>query len=259
MHSFISIKNLSKSFDTKQGISEVIHNVSLDVAERERVCILGPSGCGKSTILKMLGGIETFSSGTVAFDKKVYDKHLDKDALKNFGFVFQDSNLMPWLTAEKNLKIMLDIFGLKDKAWLDRIDSMLELVGLLDYKKAFPHELSGGMKQRVGIARALVHNPGILLLDQPFGALDAITRKMLSADMLRISTETQKTMLMVTNNVEEALFLAQRIVVLSKMPTSILDVFDVDIPVEERTHDAIIDNKNYQVLRDTLHVLVRAY
>lgn len=258
MKNIISVKNISKSFDTKYGIEKTVENISIDISDKEFVCILGPSGCGKSTFLKMLGGIETLSSGSIIFDGKEYDKIIEKDVLQNFGFVFQDPNLMPWLSSQKNLKIMLDIFKLKGSEWIKRIDEMLSLVGLLEYKDVFPHELSGGMRQRVGIARALVHNPRALLLDQPLGALDAITRKMLSSDILRIWKETQKTIVMVTNNVEEALFLAKRIVVFSKLPASIIDVFDVDIPFEERTHEQIIDNKNYQAIREKLHLLIRS-
>lgn len=260
MNSGIIINNISKCYhDDRLNDISIIDNISIEIKEKEFICILGPSGCGKSTFLKLLGGVENFSSGSISFKSNTYDKCIDKKALKDFGFLPQDGDLMPWLTVQKNIKLMLDIFSLKGIKWLDRIDEMLTMIGLLDYKDAYPHELSGGMKQRVGIARALVHDPEILLLDQPFGALDAITRKILSLDMLNIWKKAKKTIIMVTNNVEESLFLSNRVFVFSKIPSKILRVFDVDIPFEERTHDKIIDNENYQKLREELDSLIRTY
>lgn len=155
------------------------------------------------------------------------------------------------------MRIMLKIMKLKGEQWEKRIDEMLGIVGLLDYKKVYPHELSGGMKQRVGIARALVHDPDILILDQPLGALDAITRKMLSYELLNIWKKTQKTVVMVTNNVDEAILLANRIFVLSNKPAVITHEIKVDIPVEER-NAAIGQNARYNELREQINDIIRA-
>src|SRR5690625_24816 len=130
----------------------------MDINDKEFVCIIGPSGCGKSTFLKIVGGIQKATSGTITLNGNTYEKGIPSNLLKNFGFVFQNSNLLPWRTAEANLRLMLEVLQLKGVEWESRVEEMLEVVGLEDYMKVFPHELSGGMKQRVGIARALVHN-----------------------------------------------------------------------------------------------------
>ena len=229
----------------------------MNIAEKEMVCILGPSDCGKSTYMKILGGILPATSGNIIFDGKDYGAELPRDILRKFGFVFQGDNLLQWRTAEGNLKFTLETMHLRGTQWSKRVDEMLEIVGLSQYRRIYPHELSGGMKQRVGIARALVHDPEVLLLDQPFGALDAITRKMLTFEMLHIWEKTQKTMVIVTNSVDEALLLAGRVYVFSPQPATIAHEITVDIPYEERNQD-VVSAPRFLELRAQLNGIMRS-
>ena len=254
-----SVKHIAKSFgaEGERNYIEVIKDISMDIEEKEFIVILGNSGCGKSTCLKILAGIEEATSGSMELNGVDIGKCVPRSELKKFGFVFQSHNLLPWRTAAGNLKFMLQVMKLKGEKWEKRVDEMLDTVGLLDYKRVYPHELSGGMKQRVGIARALVHDPEILVLDQPLGALDAITRKMLSYEILNIWKKTQKTVIMVTNNVDEALLLANRIFILSNKPAVITHEIQVDIPLEERNHN-IGQNARYNELRAQINDIIRA-
>lgn len=254
----IRIQDIHKSFMDKKDKKEnpVLNGISLDVAEHEFIVILGPSGCGKSTFLKILGGILPATSGSIEVDGVNYGTELPAKILHQFGFVFQNNNLLQWRTAEGNLRFMLETMHIPKETWAGRVDSMLELVGLQDYKSVYPHELSGGMRQRVGIARALVHDPQVLIMDQPMGALDAITRRMLTFEILNIWRKTQKTVLMVTNNVDEALILANRIFVFSPMPATIMQEMVVDIPFEERNKE-IVSSPKFLELRAQMNTMVR--
>ena len=249
-------EHIAKSFGEGSSATKVISDISMDIAEKEMVCILGPSGCGKSTFMKILGGILPASSGRIVLDGTDYGVQLPREILRRFGFVFQGDNLLQWRTAEGNLRFNLETMHLKGPQWNRRVDEMLDIVGLSQYRRIYPHELSGGMKQRVGIARALVHDPEILLLDQPFGALDAITRRMLTFEMLNIWKETQKTMGMVTNSVDEALLLARRVYVFSPLPAAIAHEITVDIPYEERNQDTV-STPRFLELRAQLNEIVR--
>ncbi len=248
------LEGVSKNFEMKGGTNQVILPIDLAVREKEFICVLGPTGCGKSTLLKVMGGIEKPSTGKIHFKGETFEHGIPSGRLKDFGFVFQQDNLLEWRTVEKNLKLPLEVFGIRDKN--DRIDEMLRIVGLLDYKDTFPHELSGGMRQRVGIARALVHDPQVLLLDQPLGALDAITRKMLAYELYNIWKKTQKTIVMVTNSVDEALLLSERIIILSSLPGEIAYDIENDIPAEARNEE-IAENERYLELRQKLNIIVR--
>jgi NitT/TauT family transport system ATP-binding protein len=256
-NSYIEIKDISKSFQVKKEKLDVIQGINMQINKKEFVCILGPSGCGKSTYLKILGGIMPATSGQIILDGENLGEEIPRVHLKDFGFVFQNDNLLPWRTAEKNLSFTLEMMKIKSESNKQRILEMMEIVGLQDYMDVYPHELSGGMKQRVGIARALVHNPEVLLMDQPLGALDAITRKMLSFEILNIWKKTQKTIVMVTNNVEEALLLSNRIYIFSPLPASITHEFSNDIPIEERNAE-IVNNKRYNELRHEINNIVRS-
>lgn len=237
------LSHITKTFSDGKNSLNVIKDFSHTIKDQQSVVILGPSGCGKSTLLKIAGGIIDASSGEIILNGINYGKQLPKEALNKFGFVFQTSNLLHWRTAAGNLEFILEVMKLKGKEWTDRIDEILDIVGLLQYKDVFPHELSGGMKQRVAVARALVHNPEILILDQSFGALDAITRKMLSFEVLNIHQTTNKTMLMVTNNVPEAVLLASRVLVLSNKPAEVIKEVEIEIPFEERKPEIYSDSK----------------
>ena len=251
--------NLCKSFGNEKDRSlvRVVDHISMDIFDKELVVIFGPSGCGKSTFLKILGGILPATSGRIVLDGKDHGPELPRQVLKKFGFVFQNNNLLQWRTAEGNLKFMLETMKLKGPAWAKRVDEMLETVGLLEYRRVYPHELSGGMRQRVGIARALVHDPEMLIMDQPLGALDAITRRMLTYEILRIWKETQKTIVMVTNNVNEALILAHRILVFSPLPSRIVHEMPVDIPFEERGPQIFADPR-FLKKREQINEIVRS-
>lgn len=253
---FFALQNIFKSFETKDDELTVIDNIDIAIAEKEFVCIMGPTGSGKSTLMKIMGGIERPTSGKIVLRGQTYDDGVPCNLLRQFGFVFQNDNLLAWRTVAKNLNLPLEVFKLKGGEWQERINEMLEMVGLLDYKDCYPYELSGGMRQRVGIARALVHNPEILLLDQPLGALDAITRKMLAYEILNIWKKTQKTIVMVTNNVDEALLLSNRIFILSTLPAKMAYEMKVDIPYEQRNEN-IGENPRFNELRHELNLIVR--
>ena len=245
-------EEIRKSFGRGPQSQCVLDGVSLEVRPGEFVCLLGPSGSGKSTLMKILGGIQAADGGELTVDGHPCGPRIPRSYLAHFGFIFQSDNLLPWLSVEENVLFPLDTMSLPDSR--DRKErrvyavEMLSMVGLSDYGRAYPHELSGGMRQRVGIARALVHDPSILLMDQPLGALDAITRRKLSFELLRIWSETHKSVVMVTNNVEEALLLANRICVLSSQPATVLHEVSVPIPTEER-NTAIVRNPEYNRLR----------
>lgn len=252
----LHLDGISKYFDVKNGEELLaVKDITLSVRDKEYVCILGPTGSGKSTLLKMMGGIEKPTLGTISLRGERFENGIPSTKLKNFGFVFQQDNLLPWRVVEKNLRLPMEIFHLSGPETRDRILEMLELVGLQDYGNVYPHELSGGMRQRVSLARAMMHDPDILLMDQPLGALDAITRKMLAYELLRISRTTQKVVVMVTNSVDEALLLADRIVVLTSLPGEIAYEIDNDIPAEARG-EAIFENERYKTLRSRLDDIV---
>ncbi len=248
------LQGICKVFD--KGLDELVclDDINLTILEGEYVCILGPSGCGKSTLLKIIGGIEKPTLGSIVMDEEVFEDGIPKSHLKDFGFVFQQHNLLEWRTVQKNLRLNLEIFRLKGSEWEKRVEEMLEIVGLQDYANIYPHELSGGMKQRTGIARALVHDPKVLIMDQPFGALDAITRNMLSYEMLDIWKKTQKTMIMVTNSVEEALLVSSRILVMNKKGEFISKIVN-DVPLKARD-EKIAYNDRYNELRKKLDDIV---
>jgi len=253
------VLDLCKSFGSEKDhtLAPVIDRISMDIHHKELVVILGPSGCGKSTFLKILGGILPATSGRIVLGGVDHGSQLPRQVLHTFGFVFQNNNLLQWRTAAGNLKFMLETMKLKGPVWANRVEEMLSIVGLLAYQNVYPHELSGGMRQRVGIARALVHNPEILIMDQPLGALDAITRKMLTYEILRIFLETQKTIVMVTNNVDEALILAHRVFIFSPLPARIVKEIPVDIPHEERGPQIFADPR-FLKTREQVNEVVRA-
>ncbi len=254
MKELMRLQGICKVFD--KGLDELVclDDINLTILEGEYVCILGPSGCGKSTLLKIIGGIEKPTLGSIVMDEEVFEDGIPKSHLKDFGFVFQQHNLLEWRTVQKNLRLNLEIFRLKGSEWEKRVEEMLEIVGLQDYANIYPHELSGGMKQRTGIARALVHDPKVLIMDQPFGALDAITRNMLSYEMLDIWKKTQKTMIMVTNSVEEALLVSSRILVMNKKGEFISKIVN-DVPLKARD-EKIAYNDRYNELRKKLDDIV---
>ena len=252
------MSRVGKSFDTGKGKNDVLRNISLNIHEGEFVCIMGSTGCGKSTLMRIMSGIEKCSSGTFNLYEHDVTKGIPKKYLNHLGTMFQSDNLLEWRTVYDNVKLPLEVFGIRNfPDSKQRITSALELVGLLDYKDCYPKELSGGMRQRCAVARALVHSPDILLMDQPFGALDAITRKTLNQELLKIYHKTGCTGVMVTNNVSEALTIATRVIVLGQSPTTITAKIDVPFTYEERIND-LIENPEFLKLRAELDRYVRA-
>lgn len=226
MGNIIEIKNLNKVFDTKEKRVTALENINLTIEEGSFVSIIGGSGCGKSTLLRIIGGLETEFEGEYLFDNSVV-----KGPSRDKGFIFQDHRLLPWLTVEGNIRFSLP----KDKKKDDKlIKDNLEIVGLTGFEKSYPRQLSGGMAQRVAIARALANKPRILLLDEPFGALDAITKMNLQKQMLKIWSEEKITMIIVTHDIDEAVYLGGTVVVMTPQPGRIKRIQKVDLGVPRR-------------------------
>lgn len=239
----IEVKDLCKAFPKGKGqAAQAVQRVNLSVETGQIVSIMGPSGCGKSVLMKMLGGILPPTGGQIILEGVAYPQGIPKSALKKIGFVFQKDNLQPWRTVEKNLLLPVEVMRLKGPQWQARVGEMLELVGLTDYRGALPQELSGGMKQRVALVRALMHNPDIVMMDQPFGALDAITRRMLTYEFINIWKKTKKTFIVVTNDIDEALLLSSKVYVLSPRPGTVIFEQPVDIPYESRNQEILLDD-----------------
>jgi NitT/TauT family transport system ATP-binding protein len=236
----VSNKVAFRAVNMHFGNVDVLRDVNLDVREGEFVCILGPSGCGKSTLLNIVAGFITPSAGDVSIDG-VPVAGPDSRRI----FVFQERGTFPWLTVEQN--IGFGLFRLSDAEKRERIAHYVQLVGLQGFEKSYPRELSGGMKQRLEVARALAVNPDVLYLDEPFGALDSITRLQMRRELLRIWQAEKKTILFVTHDIEESVQLADRVVVMSQRPAHIRRDIVIDIP-----HPRDISAPRYIQLRDQL-------
>ena len=218
----LSIQNVNKSFTVDGQKVDVLKDINLEVQEGEFIAIVGHSGCGKSTLLKIIAGLEKNDTGLVTVDgKEVNGPGMDR------GMIFQEHRLFPWMSIEKNVQLGLKGLSKEEKTKLS--NQYLELVKLSEFKKAYPSQLSGGMSQRAAIARSLVSQPEVLLLDEPFGALDARTKIELQEELLKIRERFHNTMLMVTHDIEEAVYLADRIVVMSARPGRIKDVIKVEL------------------------------
>lgn len=221
--SHLTIENLTKNYQVDHREVVALHQIDLDIRAGEFVCIVGSSGCGKSTLLRIISGLENGYRGTVKVDgKAIAGPGLDR------GMVFQEHRLIPWLRVEQNVAFGLN--GQDNSRRETLVREHLELVRLAGFAKAFPHQLSGGMAQRVAIARALVNNPQLLLLDEPFGALDALTRIQLQQEILRIWEVERTTMILVTHDIDEAIFLGDRVVVMSSRPGTIRKIVPIDLP-----------------------------
>ncbi|MCZ8511504.1 ABC transporter ATP-binding protein [Paenibacillus filicis] len=221
----IQISNLQKVYAGRQGDVIALNNVDLAIEPNEFVCVVGPSGCGKSTLLNIIAGLEDATSGTVQVD--------GRDVIgpgKERGVVFQQYALFPWKTVLQNVEFGLKLKGMNKRERREKAEFYLELVGLKDFAQAFPKELSGGMKQRVAIARAYAVQPEVLLMDEPFGALDAQTRAQLQEELLATWQKEKKTCFFITHDVEEAVILAQKVVIMSARPGRVKEIVQVDIP-----------------------------
>ncbi len=213
---YISINNLSKTFEGNDRSVPALQNINLSLSRGEFVCLLGPSGCGKSTLLNAIAGFIQPSSGDIIVDgKPVVEPGPDR------GVVFQEYAIFPWMTVARNIAFGLEIKGAADVEIRERVDALLDTLGLREFRDRFPKDLSGGMRQRVAIARLLAIDSPVMLMDEPFGALDALTRRTLQDELLRIWRESGKTILFVTHSIEESLYLANRIVVMTYRPGTI--------------------------------------
>lgn len=218
----IKVNALSKVFNTQQNTTfQALKNVTFEVDEHDFISIIGPSGCGKSTILRMLSGLEDITSGQIELSESL--------SKEGFGFVFQDSVLFPWKTVRENVAFPLEIKGDPDGKGQERVDHLLGIVGLDKFADSYPRELSGGMRQRASIARSLSYDPNILLMDEPFGALDALTRDSLNVELHNIWSTTRKTILFVTHDIDEAVFLSTKVIVLSGSPTTVRRIVPIEL------------------------------
>ncbi len=222
-NTLLSIRNLRKVYQTRDGELEALGSVSFDVNEREFVSIVGPSGCGKTTLLRIIAGLLPKSDGEIIVNQSNFDP------TREVGFVFQKALLLHWRRVLDNVLLPIEILKLDRKKYIDRAYELLKLVGLDGFEKRYPNELSGGMQQRVSIARALIHDPKLILMDEPFGALDAITREKMNLELLRIWSEAQKTILFITHEINEAVFLSDRVIVLSARPSKMVGSYDIDL------------------------------
>jgi NitT/TauT family transport system ATP-binding protein len=253
-----TVKNVSMVYDGDLP-TITLQDISLQVRDGEFLCILGPSGCGKSTLLELLAGLQLPTEGEIWLD----DEKI-KGPTRSSGVVFQDASLYPWRTISQNVGLGLELGGMKKTERQALIDKYLNMVGLQGFGSKYPHHLSGGMRQRAGIARALVNSPNILLMDEPFGAVDHLTRLQLQQDLLRIWQEEKKTVVFVTHDVSEAVFLADRVVLLSPRPGRIHHIFDVPyerprkregaslLKIQNDIYSAIYDVKTEEDLEFTI-------
>jgi NitT/TauT family transport system ATP-binding protein len=223
----VDVRNVSLTFETADGKVEALSNVSLQIADGEFVSFIGPSGCGKTTILRVIADLQQPTAGSLL----VNGMSAEQARLgRSYGYVFQAPALFPWRTIEKNLKLPLEIMGFSDSEQKQRAARYLALVNLTGFERKFPWQLSGGMQQRVSIARALSFDPDLLLMDEPFGALDEIVRDHLNEQLLQLWDKTGKTVLFVTHSIPEAVFLSTKIVVMSPRPGRIIDIIDCNFP-----------------------------
>ena len=225
----IRLQNVEKIYKTKDSSIVAVEDVSFDINQSEFIAIVGPSGCGKTTILKMLAGLVPYTSGSITIgEKKVTSPQTE------VGIIFQDSVLLDWRDVLSNVMLQIDIRGMNRAEYEPVARELLLTVGLEGFEKKKPYELSGGMKQRVSICRALVHDPPVLLMDEPFGALDALTREQISNDIQHLWMEKRKTALLITHSIPEAVLLADRVIVMSPRPGKIVEIIDIDLPRPRR-------------------------
>lgn len=256
----LQVESLTKTFVQKESVQTVLADITMSVGEREIVGIMGPSGSGKTTLLKVLGGMLEADAGRIELFGTDCTRVFPQSIKRRIGFIYQESNLLPWRSVEGNLRLPLEMFHMKDEAENRKnIDEALRIVGLSDYRNVYPQELSGGMMQRVGIARALVFRPELLLMDQPFGALDALTRKRLRLDFLRIFEQSNRSIVIVTNSIDEALLFSNRILILSQIPACIEHEIEVDIPLASRTKEVAFDPRFADLRRRLIDIISAQY
>ncbi|MEO9246318.1 ABC transporter ATP-binding protein [Citricoccus nitrophenolicus] len=227
----IRISGLGKTYKTERGTTHALSDINLDIHKEEFVSLIGRSGCGKTTLLRIMAGLVPPTAGQVEIGgRALWDQEtVDSSVIRRLGVVFQDSNLFPWYNIEDNIALPLRLRGVKKNERRDRVRELAELVGLENFLPNYPRELSGGMRQRVAIARALSDNPELLLMDEPFGALDALTREKMNMEIQRIALATRATVVFVTHDIDEAVSLGDRVVHLTPRPGRIKDVVEVPL------------------------------
>ncbi len=243
--SALSLSGVGKVFNpgSDQEV-RAVHGIDLEVGRGEFVSVIGPSGCGKSTLLRLIGDLTPPSAGTVSVNGKTPARaRLDRD----YGMVFQSATLLDWRKVAANVELPLEIMGMGEAERSRQAAAMLDLVQLGRFAGHYPWQLSGGMQQRVAIARALAFKPSILLMDEPFGALDEMTRERMQAELLRIRAETGTTVVFVTHSIPEAVFLSTRVVIMSSRPGTITEVVDIDLP-EPRSYETREDRRFFDLL-----------
>lgn len=252
----VKIDNVVKTYNTRKGETVALNGVSLDIKENEFICVVGPSGCGKSTLLNIIAGLLEPTSGSVSVDGKTVDGPGPER-----GVVFQQYALFPWLTVLKNVEFGLKLKGITGEQATQEAMKYLKMVDLEQFANSYPKELSGGMKQRVAIARAYAVNPQVLLMDEPFGALDAQTRTQLQTELLETWEKERKTCFFITHDVDEAIILAQKVIIMSARPGRIKEIVDITIPYprtqETKMSAEFLELKNYiwsQVYQEYLEV-----
>lgn len=246
----LRVEGLTVNFATPGGTLGALHDVTFAVKSGEFVCLVGPSGCGKSTLLRALAGLLAPSHGKIWLDGQPV-----LEPRRQVGIVFQQANLMPWRTVLDNVLLPLELSNVPKPQAHQRAKMLIELIGLEEFSAAYPSELSGGMAQRVAIARALAHDPQVLLLDEPFGSLDALTRERMGQELLHIWRSQLKTVLMVTHNVAEAVFLADRVLVLSPRPGAITARIPIELPRPRRLE--LMDTSEFGKLAGQVRAAIR--
>ena len=229
MSLYVDAVGLGKVYESDAGDIVALEDVSLQIRDREFMSVLGPSGCGKSTLLRCVAGLERISSGTI----RINGEGLDGPP-RRLGIVFQRDTLADWRSIVQNVLLVSEIRGTVDSSSRSRALELLSLFGIADYAHRFPWELSGGMRQRAAICRALLDDPDLVLMDEPFGALDAMTRDQLNVELQRIWYETRKTVMFITHSISEAVFLSDRVAVMSRNPGRVIETFTIDLPRPRR-------------------------
>ena len=238
----IQIKNVNKYFKTDEKDVKALEDINLEIDSGKLVCLLGPSGCGKTTLLRLIGGLDKPDSGEI-----LENNTLITGPSKDRGFIFQQYSLFPWLNVLDNVMFGLEINGNSKEENLRRAKVYLKSVGLDGFENNYPHELSGGMKQRVAIVRTIINKTKVLLMDEPFSALDMQNRQKLQEELIRIWNKTKKTIIFVTHDVDEAVFLADEVVIMSKRPGKIKKVFKIDLD-----HNRIRDSKEFLTIQSAI-------
>jgi NitT/TauT family transport system ATP-binding protein len=249
----VDVENLSVRFRTKRSTTTALEDVTMRIEAGEFISIVGPSGCGKSTLLKVIAGLVKPTDGSASlFGSKITKPQ------QNIGFAFQRAALLEWRGVRKNILLQAEMRGMDKAKAARRADELIELTGLTGFEKALPHELSGGMQQRVALCRALLHEPPVLLMDEPFGALDALTREQLNAELNKIWRETGTTILLVTHSIAEAVFLGTRVEVMSPRPGRLMRTFNVELP-PERDYAQVMTDPRFGALTREIRELLGAH